>query len=176
MLRRTSLPSSVAPYYLRASSGPSWILGNQSLSPLITHIQSHEASFSLLLLTGIGSCFPSYSASSTPFSSTPITLPSSFLARAVEGKVTFSLEGSKPETITAKESIFVPAGVKFTFKIESAYARVYIFAGKGEGLEKVFYDVGRKVKGGDKHEVVGEKVDEVDQAAVAKAVESLKRA
>jgi hypothetical protein len=89
--------------------------------------------------------------------------------------VTFSLEGSNPETITAKESIFVPVGVKFTFKIESAYARVYIFAGKGEGLEKVFHDVGRKIEGGDKHEVVGEKIEEVDQAAVVKAVENLKR-
>lgn len=170
------LPSAVAPYYLRASSGPSWILGNQSLSPLITDKQSHEGSFSLLLLAGIGSSFPSYSAASTPFSSSPVSLPSSFLVRAVEGKVTFSLEGANPETITAKESIFVAAGVKFTFKIESAYARFYIFAGKGEGLEKVFYDVGRKVEGGDRHEVVGEKVEAVDQAALAKAVESLQRA
>lgn len=163
----------MAPYYLRASTGPSYILGNQSLSPMITNSQAHEGAFSILLISGIGSSFPSYSAASSPFSSTPICLPTSFLARAVEGKITFTLEGSNPETLTAKEGIFVPSGVKFTYEIESAYARMYMFAGKGEGLEKVFEGAGRLVEG-EKREVVGEKVEKVDEEKVAKVVAGLK--
>lgn len=173
---RTSLPPDVAPYYLAASSGPSYILGNQSLSPIITNAQAHESAFSVLLIAGIGASFPSYDAASAPFSSPhePISLPASFLARAIEGKITFSLEGSSAETITAKESIFIPAGIKFTYRIQSVFARFYVFSGKGEGLEKVFEKAGRLVEGGLKHEVVGERVEEVEQEKVAKAVADLK--
>lgn len=143
------------PYYLRASSGPSWIVGNQSCSPICTTAESNGL-FSLLLIAGIGASFPNYKANAAPFATIATRCESSFLARVVEGKVAFKLDGEDEEILSSKESVFVPAGTSFTYKIQSAYARFYTFSGKGRGLEAEFFQKGRKVQGGDRHEVVGE--------------------
>lgn len=85
-----------------------------------------------------------------------MTLPTDMLARGVEGKIRFDVDGSSSELLTAKESIFVPANTKFSYEVESAYAKMYVFGGAGRGLGDLFYERGRKVEGGAKHEVLGE--------------------
>ena len=83
-------------------------------------------------------------------------------------------EAKGEESLTAKESIFIPALTAFSYRITSAYARCYIFAGKGEGLVRVFAEAGRRVdKEGEASEVVGERREVVDREKVKKALEGL---
>ncbi|KAL8277842.1 hypothetical protein RQP46_009825 [Phenoliferia psychrophenolica] len=151
---RNSLPGALAPYFLRASAGPSYLLGSQSCTPLATHAETGGI-FTINLIAGIGASFPESNELASP-SHNPLKCASPFLARCIEGTISFTVDGGAPETLTAKESVFVPAGASFTYKIWSAYARMYVFAGKGHGLAEVFTAKGRLVEAGGKHEVLGE--------------------
>ena len=105
--------------------------------------------------TRLPTSFPGYNSLTSP-SRLAHKFASPFLARCVEGTITFSLDGGASETLTAKESIFVTAGTSFAYEIKSAYARMYGFAGKGGGLAELFATKGRLVAAGGKHEVLGE--------------------
>ena len=144
----------MAPYYLRASAGRSYLLGSQSSTPLATLAETGGI-FTISLIAGIGSSFPENNSLASP-SRLALKFASPFLARCVEGTITFSLNGGAPETLTAKESIFVTAETSFAYEIKSAYARMYVFAGKGDGLAELFAKKGRLVAAGGKHEVLGE--------------------
>jgi hypothetical protein len=88
----------------------------------------------------------------------------------IEGKFKFTVDGAT-EVVTCGESIMVPAGKAFSYVVASAYARMYVFSGKGGGLEEVFVRVGRL---GVKGEVVGVNEDEVvAQSKVDEAVKAL---
>lgn len=89
----------------------------------------------------------------------------------IEGKVRFTVGATTEETVTAGESVMVPAGTGFNYVITSAYARLYVFSGKGGGLEEVFVRLGRE---GVKGEVVGENQDAaVSEEKVAGVLQAL---
>ena len=60
----------------------------------------------------------------------------------VEGVLKLLIDGSDVKT-TAGETTFVPAGTKWNFDMESAYARAYVFA-NGGGIGEVLTSVGTK--------------------------------
>ena len=58
-----------------------------------------------------------------------------------EGKVAFIVGGMERELV-AGETIFVPAGFSFSFKMSGAYAGIYVFA-SGGGVEEMLRGVGQ---------------------------------
>ncbi|KAJ9112616.1 hypothetical protein QFC19_000636 [Naganishia cerealis] len=171
-----TLPQDSSPYFLKADCGPKYFINSQSCSPLTLARNTNNA-FALSIIAGIGSkeSYPTFRCARVapeagPFpSGAQIKLASHSLFRVVEGKVRFMV-GTEEETATAGESVMIPAGTGFNYVIASAYARLYVFSGKGGGLEEVFVRVGRE---GRKGEVVGE----VEEPAIAReAVERVVKA
>lgn len=164
------------PYFLKADCAPQYFINSQSCTPLIRHRNAHNGAFALSVISGIGSknAFPAYTharadAAQGLFEGGSVKLPSHTLFRCIEGKIRFTLEEGEEE-VSAGESVMVPATRAFSYVVTSAYARMYVFSGKGGGLEEVFVGVGRK---GQKGEVVGATEDVVTREAVKAAVEAL---
>lgn len=96
------------------------------------------------------------------------------LFRSIEGTVEFTLLAEDDteevtELLTAAESVLVPAGVKFSYRIKSAYARMYVFSGDGEGLEEVFVENGREAEA---KESVGDVEDALKESVTVASVKA----
>lgn len=183
LLSRNIIPEGTTPYFLKADGGPKYFLATQSCSPL-TLARNTAGHFALSVLAGIGPLerFPGFTraqpeARQGPFHAAgrKLRLATHSLFRVIEGKVRFDLEASmdepaQAEVVTCGESVMVPAGRAFSYAITSAYARMYVFSGKGGGLEEVFVRAGRlgkkgEVVGGNEDALVEEsKLDEVVKA------------
>jgi hypothetical protein len=175
---RNVIPQDSTPYFLKADCGPKYFIASQSCSPLTLARNTNNA-FALSIIAGIGSqeSFPSFPQARTENETGPfphgkqIKLASHSLFRVIEGKVRFTVGATTEETVTAGESVMVPAGTGFNYVITSAYARLYVFSGKGGGLEEVFVRLGRE---GVKGEVVGENQDAaVSEEKVAGVLQAL---
>lgn len=179
---RNTIPESTTPYFLKADTGPTYFLNSQSCAPL-TLARNTSGTFALSVLAGIGprERFPGFTAARSEREQGPfhvgrqLKLASHSLFRVIEGKFRFTVDG-ETEVVTGGESIMVPAGKAFSYVITSAYARMYVFSGKGGGLEEVFVRAGRvgkkgEVVGGNEDEAVAEsKVDEAVKALGAEIV------
>lgn len=178
---RTTIPDGTSPYFLKADGGPKYFLNAQSCSPLTLARNTH-GHFALSVLAGIGPLerYPGFTcarreARQGPFHARrKLRLASHSLFRVIEGKVRFDLEDmgeEQGEVVSCGESVMVPAGRAFSYAITSAYARMYMFSGKGGGLEEVFVRAGRL---GRKGEVVGGNEDAlVEESTVDEVVKAL---
>ncbi len=150
---------------------------------MITTAQSHEGRFALSIISGVGpsETYPKFKAAksaaeSSPFGTSKVKLNKTHtLCRIIEGKVEFALSRGvdgqdEKDILTAGESILIPAGMPFSYEILSAFAKFYVFSGKGGGLEEVFIGAGRKAEKG---EVVGDVVEDITD--VEKVREALKK-
>ena len=179
-----TLPTETAAYFLRSDTGPKYLLNGQSNTPLCRSSNS-DGNFSVSVIAGNGPIdrYPTFIHSRPAFESGPFKggrkikfENTNMLFRVIEGRVAFELIEPESgevhaETITCGESIMVRAGHAFRYSVESAYARMYSFAGRGSGLEEVFIEAGRLAA---PKEMVGEReVDEVDEEKLSAAIKAI---
>jgi hypothetical protein len=139
----------------------------------------------LSIIAGIGpiEAYPTFkaakpSASSSPFGTSKVKFNKTHtLCRVIEGKIKFTVSRNgvdgqeEVDVLTAGEAVHVPKGTPFKYEIQSAYARMYVFSGRGGGLEEVFVGTGRKAGKG---EVVGDVLEETLQVSkVEKALQAV---
>ncbi|PYH29832.1 RmlC-like cupin [Aspergillus neoniger CBS 115656] len=133
------LPESSQPYFLRANTGPKWMLGGVMSRPFITTRQSQ------------GVCAISSIESSKTYGE---TLLSKFLTfQSVdhclcvqEGTLTVQLKDGPESTFREGETVVIPAGQAFALRFASRYVRVWSFT-DGDGIETLIHRLGTPFEG-----------------------------
>ncbi|KAI1613943.1 RmlC-like cupin domain-containing protein [Exophiala viscosa] len=129
------LPNGLQPYFLRAGTGPRFLLGGMVVSPLATAAES-GGRFS------IGSIEGSSWHESSPLSKNFVFDDVHHAFQVADGSVTFTLDETEVATLNVGETIYVPRGRAFSLAIESRYARVYVFI-SGRGILDVLTGAGK---------------------------------
>lgn len=133
-----TLPSGLKPYFLRADTGPKWIVEGTICRPLITTLQSNSK-FSVVSLEG-GNVHRNFLSSIGQLRWNTIH----HCFAVVHGKVRFQV-GKESVRLSAEDTIFIPAAEGFSFSFESAFAQMYVFA-NGGGVAELVIKVGRKME------------------------------
>lgn len=118
--RDSSLPGALEPYFLRAGSGPRYLLGGVVCSPLVGIAESGNR-FS------IGSIEGSSWHSDSPLSKTFKFQHVHHAFQLVDGSMAFTVNASESANLSAGETIYIPRGTPFSIDIRSRYAKAYVF-------------------------------------------------
>ncbi|KAB2571793.1 Cupin RmlC-type [Lasiodiplodia theobromae] len=135
------LPDGLQPYFLRADTGPKWLLEGTIARPLITTAQS-AGRFSVVSLEGGNSHRRSI------FSGAGGQLRWEDVHHCfvvVHGKVRFCVGKDSSAILSADDTIFIPAAEAFSFSFESAFAQMYAFS-NGGGVAELVMEVGRRME------------------------------
>ncbi|KAL2787368.1 hypothetical protein BJX66DRAFT_327911 [Aspergillus keveii] len=130
------LPEGQAPFYLRANTGPRWMLGGVLSKPFITTAQSN------------GVCAISSIESSSVYGEESVLSKLMTFAKVdhclavQEGTLGVRLEGKEEVTIREGETVVVPAGQAFSLHFRSRFVRVWSFT-DGDGLESLVQRAGQ---------------------------------
>ncbi|OQV06657.1 Cupin domain-containing protein [Cladophialophora immunda] len=153
------LPGDVKPYFLRAGTGPRYLIGGLVCSPL-SGIAEAAGRFELGCLEGSSWHGSSILSNQMSFESVHHAFS------VVEGAVEILLERATLARVNTGETAYVPPGTFFSFNIVSRYAKVYIWT-SGAGLVGVLCKIGSLYK----HTVPPEQAgpwDKADLMTVAK--------
>ncbi|OCL07388.1 cupin domain protein [Glonium stellatum] len=133
------IPDRVEPYYLRANTGPRWLLGGVMSRPFITTKQSNNK----FAITSIES---SSMLDTAPFNQN-MTFPNVHHCFTVfEGALEVLIAGSAPCKITEGETLFIAANTRFSLKFSSKFVRFWSFT-SGDGIEALIHEAGQPFKG-----------------------------
>ncbi|KAL2856290.1 RmlC-like cupin [Aspergillus pseudodeflectus] len=130
------LPEGQAPFYLRANTGPRWMLGGVLSRPFITTAQSN------------GVCAISSIESSSVYGEDSVLSKVMTFAKVdhclavQEGTLGVRLEGKEEVTIREGETVVVPAGQAFSLHFRSRFVRVWSFT-DGDGIESLVQRAGQ---------------------------------
>jgi mannose-6-phosphate isomerase-like protein (cupin superfamily) len=133
------LPEGQAPFYLRANTGPRWMLGGVLSRPFITTAQSN------------GVCAISSIESSSVYGEESVLSKLMTFAKVdhclavQEGTLGVRLEGKEEVTIREGETVVVPAGQAFSLHFRSRFVRVWSFT-DGDGLESLVQRAGQTLE------------------------------
>lgn len=140
------LPGALEPYFLKAGTGPKFLVGGTVVQPLATAKESNGR-FTIGSIEG-----SSYFKSSSIFSKIATGQEISFTSthhcfHVADGYLDFSLSGSKEQTrLGVGETVYIPAGTSFRFDFASKFAKVYVFA-NGTGIVKLLCSLGKLYPG-----------------------------
>ena len=156
----SQIPTGIEAYYLRANTGPRYLLGGVLSRPFITTKQS-DGKFAITSIE---------SSSKYPVS----VLNRPFMFHKVH-QVYYLLDGSicvtvddKPNDVRSGDTIFIPAGTKTSIKFTAKFVRFWSFA-SGDGLETLISQGGGQFEG----TVVPDKARKVDPRLVLEAAKSI---
>ena len=134
------IPETTVPYYLKANTGPRWILGGVISRPFITTRQS-DGKFAISSIES-----SSVHAETSPFRR-KLTFSRTHHCFAVqEGILEVLVEGASPCRVAGGEAIFVPAGTIFRLSFLSKFVRVWTFT-TGNGIEALIHEAGSPFEG-----------------------------
>ncbi|KAL2818408.1 RmlC-like cupin domain-containing protein [Aspergillus cavernicola] len=159
------LPDAQAPFFLKANTGPRWMLGGVMSRPFVTTKQS------------AGVCAISSIESSSVYGGESSIL-SKFMTFEVvdhclcvlEGTLGVRLQGEEAEAeFREGETVVIPAGRAFALQFRSRYVRVWSFT-DGDGIETLVHRAGEAYEG----VVLPEEVGGWDSARVKSVAEELK--
>lgn len=134
------LPESSQPFYLRANTGPRWMLGGIMSRPFITSAQSS------------GVCAISSIESSQTYGPSLFSKYMTFDAVdhclcVLEGTLVVRLKGvSEASVFREGETAMIPAGQAFALDFASRYVRVWSFT-DGDGIETLVHRLGKPFDG-----------------------------
>ncbi|KAK7509523.1 cupin domain protein [Phyllosticta citriasiana] len=155
------LPNGSLPYYLRANTGPRWLLGGVLSRPFITTRQS-AGKFAI-------SSIESSSRYGSSVFDNKMTFPSvHHCLSIVEGALEVTVEDLTPCVLREGETIFIAAGTPFALKFASKFVRVWSFT-SGDGIEAFVHEAGEPWKG----YAIPDSAGAVDEAALEKVREKL---
>lgn len=157
----STIPDGVEPYYLRADTGPRYLLGGVLSRPFITTSQSDGGKFAITSIE---------SSSEHPAS----VLGKSFTFQKVhqvyhvlDGAIDVTIGGTANQ-VRAGETVLIPAGTETSVHFLDKYVRFWSFA-SGDGLESFVHISGREYEG----KIIPDKADVVDDAKVLRAAENI---
>ncbi|KAE8132929.1 RmlC-like cupin domain-containing protein [Aspergillus pseudotamarii] len=133
------LPDSSEPFYLRANTGPRWMLGGVMSRPFITTTQSN------------GVCAISSIESSNEYGPSLLSKDMTFhdvdhCLCIQEGTLVVRLKGLPDAVFREGETVVIPAGQTFTLAFNSRYVRVWSFT-DGNGIESLVHRLGKPFEG-----------------------------
>lgn len=156
------LPEGPEGYFLRANTGPRWMLGGVMSRPFLTTRQSNG-------LCAISSIESSKDYGETMFSKYMTFASVDHCLVIMEGTLKVSLQGSGDSLFREGETVVIPAGHAFALGFESKYVKFHSFA-DGNGIESLIHTAGKQVD----DMVLPEQAPEYDASQFALATESLK--
>ncbi|KAI9687381.1 MAG: hypothetical protein M1822_002424 [Bathelium mastoideum] len=134
------MPETTQPYYLRANTGPRWILGGVISRPFITTRQC-DGKFAISSIES-----SSVHSETCPFRR-KLTFPRTHHCFAVqEGVLEVTVGDASPYRVAEGESIFVPASTPFQLGFSSKFVRVWSFT-TGDGVEALIHQAGSPFEG-----------------------------
>lgn len=155
------LPPTTQAYYLKANTGPRWVLGGVMSRPFAT-IQQTGGKFAV-------SSIESSSTYGSSIFDTPLSFPKTHHCFCgLEGVVEITLSDGSTELLRQGESAFVAAGTAFSLTFKTKNVRFWSFA-SGAGIEEVIQQAGESYKGF----VIPEKAVAVDEKKVEAVLSSL---
>ncbi|KAL3476845.1 hypothetical protein BJX99DRAFT_270197 [Aspergillus californicus] len=159
------IPETQAPFFLKANTGPRWMLGGVMSRPFITTAQS------------AGVCAISSIESSSVYGAGANALGRFMTFESVdhclcvqEGTLVVRLEGKEDAEFREGETVLIPAGQAFALEFRSRFVRVWSFT-DGDGIETLIHRAGQAVDS----VVLPEEVGGWDAAALKAVAEELKR-
>lgn len=156
------LPDGCSPYYLRANTGPRWLLGGVLVRPMAATRQT-GGRFAVASVEG-----SSRLEAGNPFAR-GVTFPKTHHCLAVlEGVLVVEVEGAKAVEVREGETVFVAAGERFALRFGSKFVRTWSFT-SGDGVEAVVMGAGKLLKG----VVLPDEADEVDEERLKSVCEGL---
>lgn len=156
-----TIPSSTAPYYLRANAGPRWLLGGVMSRPFITTRQS-DGKFAISSIESSSKLEPSVFSRRMTFPKVHHCLS------VLEGALEISLGDGASSTIRQGETVFVAANTPFSLRFASKFVRFWSFT-SGDGIESLIHEAGTPFKG----YIIPDEAEAVDQSRVQAASEKL---
>lgn len=127
------LPGSLEPYFLRAGTGPRYLVGGVVVSPLVGAAESAER-FSI-------ACIEGSSWHKAPVLSETFQFNSVHHAiQVTDGQLELTI-GGQQTTLNAGETAYIPKATSFSFHILSRYVKLYIFI-SGDGLTALLCQLG----------------------------------
>ncbi|KAJ5925647.1 hypothetical protein N7454_008286 [Penicillium verhagenii] len=155
------LPEGSEGYFLRANTGPRWMLGGVMSRPFVTTKQSS------------GVCAISSIESSKDYGVTALSKFMTFnkvdhCFCVMEGALKVRLEGSGETIFREGETVVIPAGQAFALDFVSKYVKVHSFA-DGDGIETLIHELGKPVEG----VVLPDQAPEWDPSQLASVAERL---
>ncbi|GLI72822.1 hypothetical protein PoHVEF18_001006 [Penicillium ochrochloron] len=156
------LPEGNQGYFLRANTGPRWMLGGVMSRPFVTTKQS------------AGVCAISSIESSKDYGETVFSKYMTFetvdhCLCVMEGALKVSLEGVGETIFREGETVVIPAGQAFSLGFESKYVKVHSFA-DGDGIESLIHQAGTQIE----EVVLPDQAPEWDSSKLASVAEGLK--
>ena len=129
------LSGDLKPYFLRAGTGPKYLLGGVICSPLATTAES-SGRFSIASIEG------SSWHDNSPLSSQIQFEDVHHAFQVSDGAVEFRVSGQDKAVLQVGETIYIPKGTAFGVNIKTRYAKMYVFA-SGGGLADVLCKAGK---------------------------------
>ena len=133
------LPDSPQGYYLRANTGPRWMLGGVMSRPFVTTKQSS------------GVCAISSIESSKDYKEGLLSKYMTFrdvdhCLAVQEGILVVRMKGSSDSVVREGETVVIPAGQAFALRFDSKYVRAWSFT-DGDGIEMLVQTLGNPFEG-----------------------------
>ncbi|OJJ86802.1 cupin domain-containing protein [Aspergillus glaucus CBS 516.65] len=141
----STIPDSVEPYYLRADTGPRYLLGGFAITS-IESSSEHPASV-------LGKSFTFQKVHQ--------------VYHVLDGAIDVTIDGTANQ-VRAGETVLIPAGTEISVHFLDKYVRFWSFA-SGDGLESFVHLSGRRYEG----KIIPDKADVVDDAKVLRAAENI---
>ena len=128
------LPDSTKPYFLKADKGPKYAAGGLLVKPIVRPAQA-DGKFAIARIEG-GSA-----TAHEAFSGQTFKFAESHHAFLIdEGSFEFQIQG-ETKAVATGETVFVPAGMAFSFKVTTRHGAAYAFT-NGGGLVEVLVGSG----------------------------------
>jgi mannose-6-phosphate isomerase-like protein (cupin superfamily) len=133
------LPELSQPFFLRANTGPRWMLGGVMSRPFVTTTQS------------AGVCAISSIESSNEYGASLLSKYMTFQSVdhclcVLEGTLVVRLKGQSESVFREGETVVIPAGQAFALDFGSKYVRVWSFT-DGDGIETLVHRLGTPFEG-----------------------------
>lgn len=155
------IPDGTEPYFLRANTGPRWILGGVISRPFVTTKQS-GGKFAISSIESSSKLEPSSFCQNLKFPKVH------HLFTVFEGTLEVTVSGCTPCSITEGEVIFIAADTSFSLKFASKFVRLWSFS-SGGGIEALIHEAGSPFKGF----VVPDEAEPLDDKKIKETLEKL---
>lgn len=155
------LPEGPENYFLRANTGPRWILGGVISRPFVTTRQSSG-------VCAISSIESSKEYGETIFSRYVTFANVDHCLCVMEGTLRVRLQGQGESVFREGETVVIPASQGFALDFLSKFVKIHSFA-DGDGIESIIHLLGEPLE----EVVLPEKISEWDSSALGSVVEQL---
>lgn len=157
----TKIPKGAEPYFLRANTGPRYLLGGVLSRPFIT-TQQCDGKFAITSIESSNK-YSGESLLAKPFTFTKVHQ----VYCVLDGSITLTVDRTLNE-VRAGETIFIPAGTKISIHFNDRYVRFWSFS-SGDGLEALISQGGGSFEG----TVVPDQAREIDASKLSEAARAI---